>query len=137
MINITFSEQIFELVIIILIAILFNFYPHRVGANGIINGKPWYMPLLAPVFSTYLPWWNLYWLLVIGMNFVLLKIGRWTRTTHWIEFSLMIFSGILVYWILTGPSILGVTPEYLAITTLDQRLFSWLKKPCYRSCRRY
>jgi hypothetical protein len=26
----------------------------------------------------------------------------------------MIFSGILVYWILTGSSILGLTPEYLA-----------------------
>jgi len=27
----------------------------------------------------------------------------------------LIFSGVLVYWIITGPPILGLTPEYLAL----------------------
>ena len=108
---------IFEFVLIILVVILFNFFPHKVGAFGILNGEPWFLPMLSPVFSGYLPWWNLYWLLALGLNFSTLWMGRWTRPTRWVELGLMIFSGVLVYWILTGPSILGLTPEYLALNT--------------------
>lgn len=106
---------IFEFVLIILVVILFNFYPHKVGAYGILNGEPWYLPLLSPAFSSYLPWWNLYWLLALGLNFSLLRIGRWTPAIRWVELGLLIFSGVLVYWVITGPPILGLTPEYLAL----------------------
>jgi hypothetical protein len=111
------GETIFEFVLIILVAILFNFFPHKVGAFGILNGEPWFLPMLSPVFSSYISWWNLYWLLALGLNFSTLWIGRWTRTTRWVELGLMIFSGVLVYWILTGPSILGLTPEFLTLNS--------------------
>ena len=107
------GETIFEVAIIILVAILFNFFAHRVGAFGLHNGEPWFMPLLAPTFGTYLPWWNLYWLLTIGLNFVLLSQGHWTRTTRWAELGMLVFSGIIVYFMLIGPPILGLNPEYL------------------------
>jgi hypothetical protein len=111
------GETIFEIMFIILITVLFNLFPHKVGAYGIYNGEPWFVPLLAPTFKTFLPWWNLYWFLTLGLNFSMLIIGRWTRGTRWAEVGLMALSWIIIYWMLTGPAVLGLSPAYLATTT--------------------
>jgi len=109
------GETIFEIAIIILVAILFNFYQHKVGAYGFYNGEPWFMPLLAPTFSVYLPWWNLYWLLTLILNFALLSHDRWTNLTRWVELGMLIFSGLIVYFMIIGPPVLGLNPEFLAL----------------------
>jgi hypothetical protein len=110
------GETIFGMVIIILVAVLFNFFPHKVGVYGVIvEGETWFAPLLAPTFEIYLPWWNLYWLLALGLNFILLVRGRWNITLKWMDLILMVFSGFLVYWMLVGPPVIGLTPEYLAL----------------------
>lgn len=107
---------IFEMVIIILVAILFNFVPHKVGVYGVITQSgPWFVPLLAPTFGIYLPWWNLYWLLALALNFILLVRGRWNKLLRWVELGLMVFSGFLVYWMLKGPAVIGLTPDYLIL----------------------
>jgi len=108
------GETIFEVAVIILVAILFNFFSHRVGAFGLHNGQPWFLPLLSATFGTYLPWWNLYWMLTIGLNFALLAQRHWTPLTRWAEIGLLIFSGIIVLYMLLGPPILGLNPDYLA-----------------------
>lgn len=109
------GETIFEIAIIILFAILFNFYQHKVGVYGFQNSDPWFMPLLASTFNVYLPWWNLYWLLTLALNFVLLAQNRWTNLTRWAELTLLIFSGLIVYFMIVGPPVLGLNPEYLAL----------------------
>lgn len=109
------SSLVFETAIIILVIILFNFFPHKVGIYGIVNGQPWFVPTLAPTFAGYLPWWNIYWTLSLVMSFVLLAAGRWTRLTRGLELGLMVFSGAVVYWMLVGPPVLGLTPAYLAL----------------------
>ena len=110
---------IFEIAIIILVAILFNLFPHKVGIYGFINGDPWSMPLLAPTYKTYLPWWNVYWALAIGLNFALLAMGRWVRATRWAELGLMAFSGVVVYWMLKGPAVIGINPEFMMISGVN------------------
>jgi hypothetical protein len=110
------TGTIIEIAIIILAAILFNFFAHKVGPYGIITESgPWFAPLLAPSFGGYLPWWNLYWLLSLGLNFILLARSRWSRLTRWLEIGLMTFSGVLVYWMLKGPPVIGLTQEYLIL----------------------
>jgi hypothetical protein len=110
------SEEIFGMAVVILVGILLNFFPHTVGPYGIISDSgSWFIPLLAPTFRVYLPWWNLYWLSTLGLSFVLLTRGRWNTLLRWVELGLMTFSGILVYWMLTGPPIIGLTPEYLTL----------------------
>jgi hypothetical protein len=110
------GEEIFGMAVVILLAILFNFFPHKVGPYGIISDSgSWFIPLLAPTFGVYLFWWNLYWLLALGLSFVLLARGRWSTLLRWVELGLMIFSGTLVYWMLKGPPVIGLTPEYLTL----------------------
>jgi hypothetical protein len=110
------GEEIFGMAVLILLAILFNFFPHKVGSFGIISDSgSWFTPLLAPTFGIYLPWWNLYWLLALGLSFVLLARGRWSNLLRWVELGMMVFSGILVYWMVIGPPVIGLTPEYLTL----------------------
>jgi hypothetical protein len=110
------GETIFEIVVILVVAVIFNFFPQKVGPYGIVSDRgPWFVPLLAPTFGVYLPWWNFYWLLTLGLNFVLLARGWWNDTLRWAHLGLLVFSGALVYWMLKGPAIIGLTPEYLTI----------------------
>jgi len=94
---------------------LFNFFPHKVGSFGILNGETWFIPLLAPTFSVYLLWWNLYWLLILGLKSVLLFRERWDGLLRWVELGLMVLSGFLVFWMLKGPPVIGLTPKYLIL----------------------
>jgi len=110
------GERIFELIFILLVVVLLNLFPHKVGAYGIMNGDPWFVPLLAPTFKIYLPWWNIYWLFTVGLNITLLTMGRWTKWSRWVEVGLMALSWIIVYWMVTGPAVLGLNPDYLALT---------------------
>ena len=107
------NETIFGTVVILLVVIIFNFFPHKVGIFGVSNGNPWFVPLLSPSFSIYLPWWNIYWLLLLALDFGLLRKGHWSNFTHWIDVSLMVFSGLIVWAMLLGPSVLGLNPEYM------------------------
>ncbi|MBT3389398.1 MAG: hypothetical protein HN413_03225 [Chloroflexi bacterium] len=110
------GSLIFEMGFIALVMILFNFFPHKVGVYGFMSGEgSWFLPLLTPAFGTYLLWWNLYWILTLGLNFVLLAAARWTRFSRWLELGLMIFSGIIVYAMLTGAPVLGLNPEYVLL----------------------
>ena len=104
---------IFGMAVILLVMILLNFFPHKIGIFGIFNGNPWFAPVLAPSLSVYLPWWNLYWLLTLGLCFVLLRNEQWTTLTSWADLGLMVFSGLIVLWMLLGPPVLGVTPEFV------------------------
>jgi hypothetical protein len=112
-------ETIFEMAIILLVMVVFNFLPHKIGIFGIFNGDPWFAPLLAPIFNVYLPWWNIYWLLVLALNFVLLHQGYWTTFTRWAHLGLMVFSGLIVFAMLLGPPVLGTNPEYVDPTRMS------------------
>ena len=110
------SSLIFEMGFIALVMILFNLFPHNVGVYGFISGVgSWFMPILAPTFGAYLLGWNIYWILTLGLDFVLLAAARWTRLSRWLALALQLFSGIIVYGMLVGVPVLGLTPEYLLL----------------------
>ncbi len=108
------GEVIFVIALVILVMILFNFFPHLVGIYGYAYGTPWHMPVLAASSRIYLPWWNIYWLLTLGVHFGALARGRWTHLLQWLEAGVMVFSGGLAYWMLVGPDVIGFNPEFLA-----------------------
>jgi len=121
------GETIFGVVVIIFVAMLVNFFPHKVGIYGFHNGESWFVPLLAPIYTTYLIGWNIYWLFALGLSFILLALGRWTRLTRWIEFGLLIFSGILVYWMLNGPPVLGLNPFFLSLYESNSQVIAQIE----------
>jgi hypothetical protein len=130
--QIQIGESIFEMIGLIFVLVLFNAFPQWVGAIGIINGiatgsSGTFVPILSAAFLTYLPWLDIYWAGSFGLAVYQLREGRKTTATRWARLGLKAFGLLILVMILTGPSILGLNPDYVAFhgTTLEvQQTFS-------------
>lgn len=98
--------HVFSLYAIVVLAILFNFYPEWVGIFGFTPGKGnWHWPLLLPDFANYLPLLNLWWGLAFTLNLVVLRQGRWRRETRWTEFALGLLAIGILLMVILGPPV--------------------------------
>ncbi len=101
------GEQIVTIVFSTLALILFNLFPNWVDITA-----PYYSAwsgqshVLAPTFFVHLPWFNVSWLLEIGLALLLLRAGRWNRLTRWLKFGTSIFSVVILYRMITGEALL-------------------------------
>ena len=107
-------ERIFEIVVLIALLVLFNFFPQWVGGANNINGNWSFVPVLASTFNHYLWMLDLYWVLSLGMSFYLLGQGRWSVRSRWMNLAIRIFGLVIVVLMLVGPPVLGLNPEYVA-----------------------
>ncbi|MBN1640248.1 MAG: hypothetical protein JXA09_03355 [Anaerolineae bacterium] len=105
---------IVESVLMVIALVVFNFFPQWVGVayvGSLDGGKGvWHAtPMLAPVFvQAYLPMLNVLWLLRIGLNVVLVQLGRWQRWTRAIDLVLALFGVYVLSRMLFGPSLLAM-----------------------------
>ena len=100
------AGHVFSLYAIVVLAILFNFYPEWVGIFGFTPGKGiWHWPLLRPEFAIYLPLLNLWWGLAFTLNLVVLRQGRWRRETRWTEFALGLLAIGILLMVILGPPV--------------------------------
>jgi hypothetical protein len=83
---------------IVALMILFNFYPQWVGVYILASGTDPRVVTLADL-GIELPRLalNLWWLLVLGQNLLLLRQGRWKTYTRCSEFGLGLFAAGIVY----------------------------------------
>ena len=111
---------------IIIMIVLFNLLPAYVGVLSFNNTERWFLPLLAPTYTYYLPWWNIFWALGLGLQLTILLMNRWTIATRWIDLGLRVIGIAIVVAMLTGPAVIGINPEHLAVhgTNLEQLPFS-------------
>ncbi len=100
------AGHVFGLYAILVLAILFNFYPDWVGIIGFSPGAgSWHLPLLRPEFANYLPLLNLWWGLAFTLNLIVLRQGRWRRETRWAEFALGLLGNAILLMIILGPPV--------------------------------
>jgi len=106
-------EPILAVVFIFIAISIFNFNPQLIGIYN-FNGVKWTItPLLTDAFFRWLPLMNIAWVAEIVLNGMLLRSGRWDISTRLVSIGIKIFQIVIVYFLLTGPSILAVTPESL------------------------
>ncbi len=98
--------------------VIFNFYPQLLSftpsLNNLGKGPVVILPLVSQAFFTYLPWINLLWLLVIGLNLYLIRLGKWNLPARLISFGVKGFGMVIAFAMLKGPSLVGITVESLA-----------------------
>lgn len=114
-------EKLWDIVFALVGLLLFNFYSEYVGIYNLVDGKLSFAPLLADRFFTYLPLFNIYWILGILLNAVLMRRGQWDPPTRWASIGLSLFNIALCSNILvTGPQklftigslgVMGIPPE--------------------------
>jgi hypothetical protein len=107
------GNLIVEVVFTVLGLILFNVYPEYIGIYGFTDDKSFFVPILSDAFFSYMPWINLLWAMQIGCNLILLQQMRWQAGTRWFWIAIKAGGIALAYAMLTGPSIIHLTPDAL------------------------
>ena len=86
--KISYFGRVFALYVIAALALVFNFFPDWVALYVFHGSEGTVYPLLTPDFNRYLPLLNAWWVLAFMLNLVVLRQGRWTRPSRWVEFGL-------------------------------------------------
>jgi hypothetical protein len=95
---------IVEMVLILAVMVLFDFFPDRIGMIRSLLDPSGFRPLLAPEFQDHMPWLNLYWGLVLSLCALNLSLGTWNKYTRWAELGLNALAAyILLRMVLGGP----------------------------------
>jgi hypothetical protein len=111
--SINIPGMIGKIVFTIAAVLIINFYPQIIGIGVFSAGKWSSIPFLSDNFFHYLPWLNIIWILELAHYTFLLRQGRWQPITRWFSIILDILHVGLLYAIIKGPSILGLTVENL------------------------
>jgi hypothetical protein len=74
--------------------------------------------VLTDAFYRWLPYSNVLWALEIALNLVLLRQGRWQAATKWSQIALNLAGIVIGYFLLSGPSIVALSPAALQATGL-------------------
>jgi hypothetical protein len=98
--------------------ILFNEYPQLIGLSFFRDGQWTSIPALTEAFFRWLPYINVLWALQIALNVVLLRQGRWQPVTRWISIALSAAGIVIGYFLLSGPSVVSLSPAALQSTGL-------------------
>jgi len=106
-------EPILAIVFTFIALSIFNYNPQLIGMYTISGDKWSSIPVLTEAFFRWLPWINIGWIAEIILNGMLLRTGRWNMPTRIFSITIKIFQIVIGYFLLTGPSILTVTPKSL------------------------
>ena len=106
---------VFEMYLILAVAVLLNFYPQWLVAGIRLQGEQgvWGLSLLLPAFVVHMPFINAFLALDFFLKLTVLRHGRWRSETRWAEFGLGLFWATIIYLIIIGPEVF---------------LFDWISK---------
>jgi len=106
-------EPIVAIVFTFIALSIFNFNPQLIGIYY-LDGTEWkVLPLLSEAFFRWLPLINIAWVAEIILNGMLLRAGRWNTPTRLVSIGTKIFQIVIIALLLTGQSILAITPGSL------------------------
>ena len=106
-------EPILAIVFTFIALSIFNYNPQLIGIYTFSRNKLSIVPLLTEAFFRWLPWVNIGWVIEIILNGILLRTGRWTMPARILSIGTKIFQIVIGFFLMTGPSILAVTPGFL------------------------
>lgn len=86
------GELIMEIAFTLLGLIILNFYLDRVGIYNNLNGQWTFTPILTSAFNAYVPWLDLFWVLTIVLDAILLRKGSWEVGTRLFSILMSAFS---------------------------------------------
>jgi hypothetical protein len=86
------GELIVEIVFSLVGLIIFTFYLDRVGIYNNINGLWTFTPILTSAFNAYIPWLDLFWVLTILLDALVLRKGSWNIGSRLFSILMSAFS---------------------------------------------
>ncbi len=130
---------VFEMYLILAVAVLLNFYPQWLVAGIPFQGDPaaGRLSLLLPAFAVYMPLINAYLALAFFLKLAVLHHGSWRSETRWAELGLGLAGAVILYLMIVGPEVFrfgwisrAFLKVVLAIHLIDSgaRLYRLLKR---------
>ena len=109
-------ENIFEIVFTIAAIVMFNVYPHWIGAFNFTDGNlTSFVPLLSAEFlSAFLAVLDVRWALGLGLSFTMLWQPSLEQYGKWGRLALKVIDLGILWAFLNGPQMLGLNPAFLA-----------------------
>jgi hypothetical protein len=97
---------IVRICILVMLIVLFNFFPGRIGV--LVSAVDWhsFVPLLAPEFGYNMPWLNVWWGLALVLEVTHLCLRRWQPLTRWADLALSVLAGLILLQVLLQGAIL-------------------------------
>ncbi len=111
-------EPIASIVFTAIAMIVINGYPRLIGLWFFENGQWNSIPVLTAAFFRWLPYMNVLWALQIAFHLLLLRRGRLEPSTKWFSIALDLGSIAIGYALLSGPSIVSISPAAMQATGL-------------------
>ncbi len=111
-------ELIFNGVVTAIFLTIINLYPNVIGIGFVTNGRWAFIPALSGAFFGYLPWINLLGVAQIAFNLFLLSRKAWQPSTRLAAIALKVGGIGLACAMLTGPTLVALSPAALAGTPL-------------------
>jgi hypothetical protein len=137
--RISYFGRIFLLYWIAAVALLFNVFPDWIGVVMITDGAVRVLRLLEPAFGRYLPFMNALWAGAFVLNLLVLREGRWTKSTRWAEFALELGNAAFAAVVVTGPpvfrydGIVKLVLSWFLVATLIRAAVQlyrlWIRRP--------
>jgi hypothetical protein len=109
-------ELIVDLIFTIIVIVLFNVYPDKVGLYYVasLGDTPvHFLPVLTAEFFRYMPFFNVLWGLKVALDVYLLSQRTWTGGTRWAQIALSVLTMGVLFSLLVGAPVLEVTSQAL------------------------
>lgn len=102
------GRTLVDLFVIVAAAILFNFFPQKVGVMVSATDPSTFTPLLAPEFQSYLLWLNIWWGVTFSLYVAHFVLGKWNPATRRIDIARRLFGVVLLGWMVVGTPFIAV-----------------------------
>jgi hypothetical protein len=107
--KVSISGMIVKIILIIFALIIFNLYPDKIPVFYNVGEKWVFVPALdIEAVRTYLPYWNLLWMISLILSFFVLIKRRWDLKTKISDILLSALSIIVLAVMIKGPDIINL-----------------------------
>lgn len=106
------TGQIIGIVFLVIVLILFNFFPHLVGIYMFSDEGTAFVSVLVEGYQALMPLINVWWISSILLKVFILRQGRWTTATRLGEIGINLLGLYVLYQIFSGVPFLGVNAEW-------------------------
>ena len=103
---------ILNIVFLLILLIVFNFFPHLVGIYMFTDGGNAFVSVLVDGYQVLMPWINVWWIASILLKVFILRQGRWTTVTRLGEIGINVLGLYILYQIFSGVPFFGVNAEW-------------------------
>jgi hypothetical protein len=131
------GELVFGVYGIVILFIVFNFYPEWFGLVFYTGDKLTAISYLDMGLKIPAALMNAWWVFALALNVAVLRMGRWTAEARWVEFALGLFGALILFLVLTESTVAVETMESLvsrgsaeseAMRTALERGLPWIAR---------